>query len=284
MYNQNIHLRFSSLGVKTLTALCFLLSFSGCGKASPSPETPENTVLEAPSPTPEILPSAAGAAETLPSPTEAPRMQESPPPSLLDTAPVVLPPPPYLTPEGESLIFEFEGFDARPAWPQGASGVTVGWGYDCGYYSPNIIKQDWHKLSGSYTQRLADTSGLTGRRAQAKISGLRDILIAHSIGDEVFRLVDVAREFKNCTRTFPGFDSLRPNAQAALMSLTFNRGTSMIGDNRREMRNIRDYVPKMNYGAMASEFRKMIRVWKGTVIERGMTRRRNAEAKLMETP
>lgn len=199
---------------------------------------------------------------------------------------VQLPPPPTLAPEGHALILEFEGFDARPAWPEGASGVTIGWGYDCGYYRSDVIKSDWHKMREDWVGRLAATSGITGQRARAKISQLRDILIDRQIGTEVFDNVDVAREYANCRKAYgkEAFEALRPNAQAALISLGFNRGYGMEGSNRKEMRNIRDAVPKRDYEYMAGQLRQMIRVWKGTKIENGMRRRRMAEAKLMETP
>jgi GH24 family phage-related lysozyme (muramidase) len=58
----------------------------------------------------------------------------------------------------------------------------------------------------------------------------------------------------------------------------------MSGPNRLEMRAARDLVPEARLRGMAIQFRKMIRVWRGTSIEKGMTRRRIAEAKLLETP
>jgi GH24 family phage-related lysozyme (muramidase) len=195
---------------------------------------------------------------------------------------VELPEPPELTQAGHELILSFEGFDARPAWPQGASGVTIGWGYDLGYYSRAVIVGDWHELRNDWLERLSAQSGVTGRKAKDRIAQLRDILIERDIGTRVFDNVDVAREFANCKRAFPGFIDLRPNAQAALISLTFNRGTSMIGNNRREMRAIRDLVPRKDYGGMATQLRLMIRVWYGTPIVRGMKNRRLAEAQLME--
>ncbi len=196
---------------------------------------------------------------------------------------VELPPPPTLTSAGHALILDFEGFDARPAWPQGSSGVTVGFGYDTGYYSKGVIYTDWHELIEDYKRRLSEQSGITGRAAHERIARLRDILIDRAIGTRVFDNVDVAREYANCRHAFRGFDALRPNAQAVLISLTFNRGTSMIGPNRSEMREIRDAIPNQNYVLMAYNLRKMTRVWKGTGIENGMTRRRYAEARLMET-
>src|ERR1039458_1533679 len=101
---------------------------------------------------------------------------------------------------------------------------------------------------------------------------------------EVFNKIDVARTWSQCERAFPGFENLRANAQAAIVSLVFNRGASMTGDNRKEMRAIRDAVPKHDYTEMASQLRKMVRVWVGTDIYNGMKRRRLAEADLVLTP
>jgi hypothetical protein len=161
--------------------------------------------------------------------------------------------------------------------------VTVGWGYDLGYYSKTVILNDWRELSETPRVRLSKESGYTGQRAKSRIPAIRDILIDKGIGTRVFDNVDVAREYASCKRAFSGFEDLRPNAQAALISLTFNRGTSFVGPNRTEMRAIRDLVPRRDYKEMANQLRKMTRVWRGTSIENGMRRRRNAEAQLMET-
>jgi len=85
--------------------------------------------------------------------------------------------------------------------------------------------------------------------------------------------VTLARFWGLCQRTWPGFDNLRPNAQAALLSLTFNRGSSMVGGNRREMRNIRDMTASKDYAG----------IWRNTPDGPGLIRRREAEAKLMLT-
>jgi Phage lysozyme len=197
---------------------------------------------------------------------------------------VELPPPPTLTKAGHDLITSFEGFDYRPAWAGGESGVDVGYGYDTGFYSKAVILSDWRELPDSYSQRLAEVSGITGARAYRLIPHLYDILVSLEIGTRVFDNVDVAREFSNCKRAFSGFENLRPNAQAALISLSFNRGTSMIGPSRLEMRNIRALVPNKDYDGIAQQLRAMVHVWKGTSIYAGMYRRRFAEAKLVETP
>lgn len=211
---------------------------------------------------------------------------------------IVLPAPPPLTRLGESfllstggrsLVLEFEtggraGYDPHPEWPGGASGVTVGIGYDCGYYSKTVILSDWQGLESNSRTRLSDTSGVTGQKARARKDEVRDIFVQWDLATDVFDRVDVAREFASARRAVPGFEDLRPNAQAAWLSLGFNRGWQMSGPNRVEMRAARDLVPGRDYEGMALQFRKMIRVWVGRDIFNGMRRRRYAEADLMLTP
>lgn len=203
---------------------------------------------------------------------------------------IALPDRPELTPEGYDLIVEFEtGGKAQyernphPEWPGFASGVTVGLGYDCGYNSKSTILMDWQLLPEA--PRLAATSGFTGQSARSKAREVRDILIRWPMAEQVFNDVTVTKFYQLCQRTFPGFDALRPNAQAALVSLVFNRGSSMAGPRRVEMRSIRDKgVPKQDYDHIAAQLRKMKNIWAGTDIYRGMVRRREAEARLVLSP
>ena len=201
------------------------------------------------------------------------------------------PPPPAVSPAGLSLILDFEVGDdtgayynrhlRNPEWPGAASGVTIGIGYDCGYNSATVIRGDWNQLADR--ERLAATAGVTGQRAKALIPSVRDILVSWELAQGVFSEVTLARFWGLCQRTWPGFDNLRPNAQAALLSLTFNRGSSMVGGNRREMRNIRDMTASKDYAGMAEQIRLMERIWRNTPDGPGLIRRREAEAKLMLT-
>lgn len=213
-------------------------------------------------------------------------VQPTPSPTKEDTTDAILGLPEKVTiaPAAHALILSFEGFDTRPDWPGGASGVTCGWGYDMGYSDKSVIESDWHKLQDQPRHRLSATSGVTGMRAKKVVPTLRDINIDRGIGTEVFDDVDVTRWVMATRNALPGFNDLRPNAQGALVSLGYNRGWSMIGSNRSEMRNIKDLVPKRDYSAMANQVRLMVRIWRGTSIEKGMTRRRYAEATLIETP
>lgn len=212
-------------------------------------------------------------------------------PCLAQAAWISLPPAPTLTPEGLALIVDGETGGERhynawphPEWPKGASGVTWGIGYDATAQSRALILQDWSALPQRFTIRLADTHSLRGQAASRAAKALRDVTVPWDISTMVFLSVDCARTDQVCRRGFPGFDDLRPHAQDAIRSLVFNRGCCFVGDRYREMRAIRDAVRVRDYAAMALEERRMKRIWRGTAIERGMVNRREAEARLFETP
>lgn len=206
---------------------------------------------------------------------------------------VKLPPPPEIHPAGYQLILDFEvgggrsyydRFLIRPEWPGGASGITVGIGYDAGYNSPAVILADWRDEPARFT--LAGCSGITGPSARRLLPSVRqEVRIPWPHAELVFQNVSVAKFWQLCRRSWgPDFDALRPNAQWALLSLTFNRGNSFAGPARAEMRAIRELIPARDYAGMAAQLRAMTRVWQGRDIERAMRLRRTAEARLMETP
>lgn len=252
------------------------LALAAC---QPAIEIPTPVV---PTPAPEVASFDAAFSTPTPSPPAA----------------IVLPPPPSLPPRafqfllstgGRELVLEFEtggrsGYDPHPEWPGGASGVTIGIGYDMGYYSKAVIDSDWQAINKTPRTRLLSVAGLSGTRARHVLSTVRDIYVQWDIAADVFDRVDVAREFSRAKRAVPGFEDMRPNAQAAWLSLGFNRGWQLSGPNRLEMRAARDLVPGRDYEGMAVQFRKMVRVWAGTQFENGMRRRRFAEADLLLTP
>jgi lysozyme len=86
---------------------------------------------------------------------------------------------------------------------------------------------------------------------------------------------------------WPGSHRLHPKAQAALISLAYNRGTSLTKkagdalDRRREMRELQPLVVRKDYAGMARAFLSMRRIWEGKGLA-GLLRRREAEAALCE--
>jgi len=182
----------------------------------------------------------------------------------------------------------YDRFLKRPSWPGGASGVTIGFGYDMGYES--ALQQDWGKhLDREALRALERTRGKTGQRARQAISGVRFIEVPWEAAEEVFNERTLPQEIKKTLKAFPGSaDKLSANAFGALVSLVFNRGTAMDGDRRREMRNIKGAIiagrPDLT-AYIASQFREMKRLWPNNEeSDNDLNDRREAEAKLVLTP
>jgi len=195
------------------------------------------------------------------------------------------------------LILEFEvgggenyynKFLKSPAWPEGQSGVTIGVGYDLGYVNKTEFSEDWKDLPKEIFDRLYKVVGIKGYNAKNLIRGLKDITIPWDLALKVFNNKTVTKFYNLTKQTFPNFDNLPEDAKGGLVSLVFNRGAALEGDRRREMKLIRDGMKLVsNYDQkaltfIANQIRSMKRIWIGGSIEKGMSRRRDAEAKLIE--
>lgn len=197
-------------------------------------------------------------------------------------------PPPLIDPRAVDLIVEFEV--SSPAyygkrlsgviWPGGASGATWGIGYDGGHQTRSVIRQDWHAHEA--VEQLATTAGITGATARDRIGEWRGIITPYAYAYQVFAEASLPEYHARARRAFgQPFDALPPPAAGALTSLVYNRGASMTGNARREMRAIRDEcLPPGDVVCIANEIRAMCRLWQGTPNGPGLCRRRDAEADL----
>jgi hypothetical protein len=196
------------------------------------------------------------------------------------------------------LILEFEvgggenyynKFLKNPTWPGEQSGVTIGVGYDLGYVNKTEFTNDWKELPQKDFDKLYKVVGVKGYNAKELAKRLKDIIIPWELGLKVFMNKTVSKFYNLSRDTFPNFDKLPEDAKGGLVSLVFNRGAALEGDRRREMKAIRDIMARtQNFdekilSQIADEIRKMKRIWMGGSIEKGMSRRRDAEAKLIET-
>jgi len=195
------------------------------------------------------------------------------------------------------LIFDFEvgggenyynKFLKNPTWPGEQSGVTIGVGYDVGYVNKTEFTNDWKYLPKDIFDRLYRVVGVKGYQAKELSRRLKDIIIPWEMSVKVF-MNKTVKKFYNLTQsTFPNFDKLPEDAKGGLVSLVFNRGAALEGDRRREMKAIRDIMARtQNFDEktlvqIADQIRKMKRIWIGGSIEKGMSRRRDAEAKIIE--
>ncbi len=192
-----------------------------------------------------------------------------------------------------ALLHEFEVGGGKPyyekylkrfTWPGVASGPTIGIGVDCGYYSPTELEKIFNFLPKQKLDLVKAASGKTGKAGQAYTVVLRKagIEVSWEQAQAIFDNLTWPKFAGAAERAFPGLDKLAPDAYGAIVSLVFNRGTSMAGDKRKEMRAIRDLVPKKDYIGIAKELRKMKRIWEEKGAD-GLLKRRDAEADLVES-
>jgi len=195
------------------------------------------------------------------------------------------------------LILEFEvgggenyynKFLKNPTWPEGQSGVTIGVGYDLGYVNKAEFSEDWKDLPKEIFDRLYKVVGIKGYNAKNLVRGLKDINIPWDLALKVFNNKTVTKFWNLTKETFPNFNNLPEDAKGGLVSLVFNRGNALEGDRRREMKLIRDGMAitttfdQKALSFIANQIRNMKRIWIGGSIEKGMSRRRDAEANLIE--
>jgi hypothetical protein len=198
------------------------------------------------------------------------------------------PPPAAVHPAAVDLIIRWEVTSreryeralSRPIWPGGASGITWGIGYDAGHQTPHRIRADWSQHP--QVERMAQAAGLTGQRAAEALPAFRDIVVPWDMAVEVFRDRTLPAYRHLAARAFgPAFESAPPTVQGALVSVVYNRGPSMTGGSRREMREIRDVcLPAGDAECVAAQLTSMCRIWRGSELERGLCGRRADEAML----
>lgn len=177
----------------------------------------------------------------------------------------------------------YEKTEIHPTWPGGASGVTIGIGYDCGYETANDIRNDWGGyLSEAAVNELCSCAGIHGPPAHALVHEIRSsVTVGWAVALDVFRQRDIPKWETIVTNALPNTDRLTPDQFGALVSLSFNRGASfnLSGDRYREMRMIKALMGALAFGGIPGQIRSMKRLWPNM---KGLRDRRDHEASLFE--
>lgn len=187
---------------------------------------------------------------------------------------------------GKAYYEKFLSRPTVPAWKTTSSGVTVGIGYDCGYNSPATIQKDFEGiLPQSQIDSLKSVSGLKGKSAYynglPRVKNL--VILPFDDADKLFKKTSLPKFSKLTQDAFGLSDNrLTPDCNGALVSLVFNRGSSLSGDSRKEMRWIKTNIASGQEQKVPSDIRSMKRLWSYTKLK-GLHLRRDAEAKLFES-
>ena len=189
-----------------------------------------------------------------------------------------------------SLILEAEGIDQPAKWPGGESGITLGYGCDIGA-DPKSLEFWRGILSDHQIKRLAVAKGKTGSAAAAIARQFSDINVSKADSLRVFMEHTLPIEIALTRKTYPGIDLLPSTVLGAMTSIVYNRGPSLDGGRRSEMRQINDVITqfantpsdrrdvKATLEKIAGLIQSMKRLWGND--QRGLLIRRDAEAKLI---
>jgi uncharacterized protein (TIGR02594 family) len=173
----------------------------------------------------------------------------------------------------------------KPVWPKGASGVTIGIGYDIGYATAAKLREDWKglipdsvidQLQRAVGVKRAPASNLARELANAGVS------IPWAAAMSVFLKRDMPRWIATVEKALPNTAKLSDRSLGALVSLAYNRGPSFsaVGDRYREMNNIKRHMANQDFAKIPAEFISMQRLWPTL---RGLQTRRAAEAELFKS-
>lgn len=193
-----------------------------------------------------------------------------------------------ISPEAKDLILYYETGGKKYyeknlikiTWPGGQSGATGGIGYDFGFNTKAQIAQDWSFLGPKNLALLQSTAGLKGVAGKEAAKRIKPFVsIPWNDAVRVFEKNTLPRFSKLTQSAFPGVEKTHPHMQGALVSLVFNRGASLTGDSRREMKNIQTHIGNKKYYLVPNEILAMRRVWYGKGLD-GLLARRVAEANL----
>lgn len=175
--------------------------------------------------------------------------------------------------------------DSHFTWPGGASGPTVGIGYDLGYVGRQEMESDW---GGIVPQEAIDTMrsaiGLTGTAARQFVQRRGSSLtIPWDQAMQEFSDREVPKWVTKVRQHLPNYDRLSPGSRGALVSLAYNRGPSFDAPGTRfaEMRAIKQHMSLQQYALIPDDFRSMKRLWIGQGLD-GLLSRRDSEATLFE--
>lgn len=184
---------------------------------------------------------------------------------------------------------------SRAVWPGFASGVTIGCGYDLGYHTAAQLRADWGgRIGAADLSRLETAIGLKavepGRaqkvaRARALVAAFADIVIPWDVAIDQFDQSKMPALVTELYGALDNLDRLHPHARAALLSLTFNRGSGGYRSSRDRFREMRAIALAMTSGTddafatIPAQLRSMRRIWGAAS---SLAKRRAEEADLFE--
>lgn len=206
--------------------------------------------------------------------------------TLLDLLRRIPDPSPELTAAGVTFIAReeisspdrYRRVFKHPVWPTAESGITIGIGYDLQFADARKLRTDWGgALPDAVIGRLTQSCGTAG--SAELLARVRDVEVPLLGAVDVFLKRMLPEHIAITRRTYPALDRLPPWRRTALVSLVFNRGGSLAGERRREMKRIGELLAEGQLDPVADQLEAMTRLW-DPARAAGVIHRRRREAQL----
>lgn len=130
-----------------------------------------------------------------------------------------------------------------PHFPGLASGVTIGVGYDLRFNSRDNFLELWSPhLSPEFINALALDIGKPGSKKRVRELKRLGLEVPFKAAWAVFLQKTLPRFYADTESIYPSLSRLPDLCRSVLVSIVFNRGASLSGSRRKEMRAIRDIL------------------------------------------
>lgn len=130
-----------------------------------------------------------------------------------------------------------------PHYPGHASGITIGAGYDLRFNSEINFNEVWGKyLSQEFIDELSKDIGIKGSKSRADELKEKRVEIPFKSSWPAFIEHTLPRFYALTESIYPSLNKLPDLCRSVLVSIVFNRGASLSGSRRKEMKNIRNIL------------------------------------------
>ena len=180
-----------------------------------------------------------------------------------------------------------------PHYPGHSSGITIGVGYDLRFNTEDNFKELWgNYLPASHIDELSKDIGRKGSKTRAQELKKMGVEVPFKSAWPVFIKLTLPRFYDSTESIYPSIHRLPDYCRSVLVSIVFNRGASLSGSARKEMKEIQNILHRADDSGLTKsqrieilsevegEILSMKRLWAPSS---GLIKRRQSEANLWRT-
>lgn len=196
----------------------------------------------------------------------------------------------FITREETGGLQYYDMVTRWPHYPGHSSGITIGVGYDLRFNTEANLRKLWGEyLPVAHIDELAKDVGVKGSKARANELKAMGIEIPFKFAWPVFINLTLPRFYHNAELIYPTINRLPDLCRSVLVSIVFNRGSSLSGSRRKEMKEIQQILSRADSPGLGKaekieilmgvedQILAMKRLW---APGSGLIKRRQAEANL----